>query len=82
MTNEPHYDQSKESSDLTESLISTLLERTKQKGRGKALKTILSEAQAKEKNATNAKRESSSDEEAVPQKEDETVGQSHCGNHP
>lgn len=49
LTNEPHYDVPKEESSLCASAIASLWERTKQKGRGESLATILHESQAKEK---------------------------------
>ena len=63
LTNEPQYDVSKEEPGLGESTIASLLERTKQKGRGAALKTLVQESQAQEKPGKHAKSESSIEEE-------------------
>ena len=56
LTNEPQYDVLKEEPGLGESTITSLLERTKQKGRGEALKTVLQETQTHGK-AENTLRE-------------------------
>ena len=53
-----------ERASLDATTIASLLERTKQKGRGKALKTLLAEAQTSEKNEKPTKKESSSEDEA------------------
>ena len=49
LTNEPHYDVTREESSQEARTIASLLERTEQKGRGGSLKTLLREAQANEK---------------------------------
>ena len=65
LTNEPHYDVAKEGPVLGANTIASLLERTKQKWRGESLKTLLKEAQSNEKNGQPAKKESSSEDEAI-----------------
>ena len=71
-TNEPHYRLFEEENLIANAIAEPLLKRTKQKGRGKALKTLLAEAENQEANGEQeAKKrtlDTSSDEEEKPRK--------------